>query len=96
MARLSEQKHTSGFFQDAWNSLPAWFRLLPEPPCCLCKTADKLCRSVQCLAYSLCNWQDGGRHMMEVVQSTQAGSWCRQFLTEESQKVIYANFFLPF
>ena len=76
--RLSEQKHTSGFIQDAWNSSPAWFRLLPEPPCCLRIGADKLCRSTQCLAYSTHNWKGLGWQRIEVKLSLQSGSGCKQ------------------
>lgn len=89
--RQSEQKHTSGSIQDAWNSLPAWFRLLPEPPCWLCRRADKLCRSTQCLAYSTCNWKGVGWQGLEVKLSLQAGSGCRW---ASSGRLRYANLLL--
>lgn len=31
--RTHARMHTPGFIQDAWNSLPAWLTLLPEPAC---------------------------------------------------------------
>lgn len=43
------QTHTSGSIQNAWNSSPAWFTLLPEPPY---RTTDQLNHSTKCLPHS--------------------------------------------
>lgn len=67
------RKHTSGSIQDAWNSLPAWFGLLPETPCWLRRTADKLRRSTQCLTYSTHNWKGVGWRGRGVKPSLRAG-----------------------
>lgn len=54
--KKKKTKKTSGSIQDAWNSSPAWFRLLPEPPCLLRRRADKVCCSTQCLDYLTQNY----------------------------------------
>lgn len=54
--------------------LPARFRLLPEPPYWLCRRAEKLCDSEQCLACSSSDRKEGLWTGLGVKLSLEVGS----------------------
>lgn len=54
--------------------LPTRFRLLPEPPCCLCRRAEKLCGSEHCLPCSPSDRKDRLGAGLRVKLSLEAGS----------------------